>query len=105
MTKSFVMKKWFLVISLSLVSVCFSHAHANQNGQIEQQIRADKDYDTNVAKARSMLQARGYQVKEIKAGAENGQKCLEVEAYKGASKYEVKLDYPNLKIIKEKLDK
>lgn len=92
------------IVFVGLLSATLPIAHANQDSQIEQ-IRSDKDYHTNVAKARNMLQARGYRVQDIRAYAENGTKYLDIEAYKGASKYAIKLYYPNLNIAKEKLEK
>lgn len=103
MTKSFVVQL-LLVMLLSLVSVVVMPTYASQS-DVPAQFSADKDYHTNVANARSMLQARGYQVKNIKAKFENSQRYLEVEALKGASQYEIKLYYPDLKIAKEKLNK
>lgn len=104
MVKSFMVQVFSLVfLFMSLTSVS---AHANQDDITKQQIRADKDYNTNVAKARNMLQARGgYQVKDIQADVHDSQRCLQVEAYKGAVRYEIKLTYPDLKIIKEKAER
>lgn len=100
----------FNIVLMALISLIITvmsvPSYANQDDFIRQQIRQDKDYDTNVAKARSMLQARsGYQVKDIKADAQNGQKFLDVEAYKGAVRYDIQLTYPELKIFKEKANK
>lgn len=100
MAKSFAVRL-VLVMVLSLMSVVSVSVHASQ-GKLPPQFSADKDYHTNVAKAREMLQARSnYQVTNIKASVQEGKKYLEVKAYKGASEYEIKLDYPNLKIVKE----
>lgn len=108
MAKSFLLQQVLVaslsVTSVSMVSVVSLPAYASQDN-LPAQFRSDKDYHTNIDKARSMLQARGYQVKDISAKIKDGQRYLEIEAYKGAAKYEVDLYYPDLKIVKEKLDK
>ena len=106
MMKYFSFKVALVALLPVIIALMSAPSYANQDDLIKQQIRQDKDYDTNVAKARSMLQARsGYQVKDIQADAYNGQKLLDVEAYKGAVRYEIKLTYPELKISKEKANK
>ncbi len=51
-----------------------------------------------------MLEQRGYRVHDIDADDYRGRPVLEVEAYKGGREYDIKLSYPDLRIIKERID-
>lgn len=52
-----------------------------------------------------MLEQRGYQVYDVDADDHWGKPVLEVEAYKDGREYDIVLSYPDLKIIKEQLDR
>ena len=58
----------------------------------------------NRAKAVKMLEQRGYQVHDVDADSRRGQPVLEVEAFKDGREYNIVLSYPDLKIIKERID-
>ena len=103
------MKKLFantLATSTLTVSLCLplmvQPVYASNS--IKQEIRGDHDYQGNVARARSMLQARGYQAEKIDAEQHLGQKALEIAARKNGYRYDIVLSYPTLKIIKEQRD-
>lgn len=51
-----------------------------------------------------MLEQRGYRVHDIDADDYRGRPVLDVEAYKGGREYDIKLSYPDLRIIKERID-
>lgn len=52
-----------------------------------------------------MLEQRGYQVRDIEADDHWGKPVLEADAYKNGQEYDIVLSYPDLKIIKEKVDR
>jgi len=71
---------------------------------IEHQIYSDRNFEQNRAKAIRMLEQRGYRVHDIDADDYRGRPVLDVEAYKGGREYDIKLSYPDLRIIKERID-
>ena len=83
--------------------VALSAAVAGANDYIEHQIYSDKNFEQNRAKAIRMLEQRGYRVHDIDAD-DRGRPVLDVEAYKGGREYDIKLSYPDLRIIKERID-
>lgn len=78
-------------------------AQANDT-RMEKEIYSDPAYQSNTAKARLELQNRGYQIKKIEADKHQGRKSLKVEAAKNGLTYDIRLDYPSLKIISEERD-
>lgn len=93
------MKKLILGTVISLFT-----ASAFAGDHIERQIYSDSNFEQNRAKAVKMLEQRGYQVHDIDADDHWGKPVLEVEAYKNGREYDIVLSYPDLKIIKEKVD-
>jgi hypothetical periplasmic protein len=93
------MKKFVLAAALVLVS-----AAASADNHIEYRIRNDRNYEQNRAKAVRMLEKRGYHVRKIQADDYRGHPVLEAEAYKNGREYDIKLSYPNLRIVKERID-
>lgn len=73
--------------------------------RIERQVYNDANFGQNRAKAVQMLEQRGYQVRNIKADDHWGKPVLEADAYKNGQEYDIVLSYPDLKIIKEKVDR
>ena len=73
--------------------------------RIERQIYNDANFAQNRAKAVQMLEQRGYQVRDIEADDHWGKPVLEADAYKNGQEYDIVLSYPDLKIIKEKVDR
>lgn len=73
--------------------------------RIERQVYNDANFGQNRAKAVQMLEQRGYQVRNIKADDRRGKPVLEADAYKNGQEYDIVLSYPDLKIIKEKVDR
>ena len=51
-----------------------------------------------------MLEKRGYRVYKIEADDHRGRPAFDVDAYKGNVEYDIKLSYPDLRILKEKID-
>lgn len=84
--------------------VALSAATAGASDYIEHQIYSDRNFEQNRAKAIRMLEQRGYRVHDIDADDYRGRPVLDVEAYKGGREYDIKLSYPNLRIIKERID-
>ena len=93
------MKKFLItaIIALSAVS-------ASANDAIERQIYSDKNFEQNRAKAVKMLEKRGSRVYKIEADDHRGRPAFDVDAYKGNVEYDIKLSYPDLRILKEKID-
>lgn len=85
----------FLAVNLSAVA----------DDRIESQVYADPNYQSVVAKAKQTLEAKGYQVVEIEADDYRRKPALSVEAYKNGQEYDIKLSYPKLDILKEKVDR
>ena len=73
--------------------------------RIERQGYNDANFAQNRAKAVQMLEQRGYQVRNIEADDHWGKPVLEADAYKNGQEYDIVLSYPDLKIIKEKVDR
>ena len=89
------MKKFLLTAIVAL-----SAATAGAGDYIEQKIYSDKNFEQNRAKAVKMLEQRGYQVHDSR----RGQPVLDIEAFKDGREYDIVLSYPDLKIIKERID-
>lgn len=100
--------KLFTAIAFSAliaVPMLSSVAYANDYDDIiEQQVYSDVNFDQNTQKAVRDLQKRGYVVQEIDVDTYRGKPVLEVEAYKNGQKYEIIMEYPSLRILKEKRD-
>ncbi|HFC6394807.1 PepSY domain-containing protein [Neisseria bacilliformis] len=73
--------------------------------RIERQVYNGANFGQNRAKAVQMLEQRGYQVRDIEADDHWGKPVLEADAYKNGQEYDIVLSYPDLKIIKEKVDR
>ena len=93
------MKKFLLTAIVAL-----SAATAGASDYIEQKIYSNKSFEQNRAKAVKMLEQRGYQVHDVEADSRRGQPVLEVEAFKDGREYDIVLSYPDLQIIKERID-
>lgn len=93
------MKKFLLTAIVAL-----SAATAGASDYIEQKIYSDKNFEQNRAKAVKMLEQRGYQVHDVEADSCRGQPVLDIEAFKDGREYDIVLSYPDLKIIKERID-
>lgn len=74
------------------------------NDRIKAQAYGDSNFAQNRQKAIQMLAARGYQVGDIEVDDFLGKPVFEVEAYKNGAEYDIVLEYPSLKIIKEQRD-
>ena len=93
------MKKFLLTAIVAL-----SAATAGAGDYIEQKIYSDKNFEQNRAKAVKLLEQRGYQVHDVEADSRRGQPVLDIEAFKDGREYDIVLSYPDLKIIKERID-
>ena len=93
------MKKFLLTAIVAL-----SAATAGANDYIEYKIYSDKNFEQTRAKAVKMLEQRGYQVHDVEADSRRGQPVLDIEAFKDGREYDIVLSYPDLKIIKERID-
>ena len=91
------MKKLLLTAVIAL-----SAATAFANDYIEHRIYSDKNFEQNRAKAVRMLKDRGYRVHD--ADDFRGQPVLEVEAFRDGREYDIILSYPDLRIIRERID-
>lgn len=93
------MKKFLLTAIVAL-----SAATVGASDYIEQKIYSDKNFEQNRAKAVKILEQRGYQVHDVEADSRRGQPVLDIEAFKDGREYDIVLSYPDLKIIKERID-
>lgn len=94
------MKKF---VFTALIAAAAASSFAND--RIERQVYNDANFAQNRAKAVQMLEQRGYQVRNIEADDHWGKPVLEADAYKNGQEYDIVLSYPDLKIIKEKVDR
>lgn len=94
------MKKF---VFTALIAAAAASSFAND--RIERQVYNDANFAQNRAKAVQMLEQRGYQVRDIEADDHWGKPVLEADAYKNGQEYDIVLSYPDLKIIKEKVDR
>lgn len=93
------MKKLLLTASLIGLSTA-----AFADDLIEHKMLQDPAFEQNRTRAVKMLEARGYQVIDIDADDHLGKPVFDVEAAKNNQEYDVRLSYPDLKILKEKRD-
>lgn len=75
------------------------------NDAIKAQALNDPNFTVNRQKAIDKLQHQGFTVTEIEVDDHRGKPVLEVEAVKEGRKYDIKLSYPALKILKQKIDR
>lgn len=97
-------KALFAALAISTASIATISAHADD--YLEFQTRQDVNFDKNVQKAVAILTKKGYQVDTASIDVDDrwGKPVLEIDAYKGATKYDIVMSYPDLKILKEKRD-
>ena len=102
-----------LLVSLAISSATVAttaHADYDYEDRIENSVRQDSNFKVNVEEAVKLLESKGYTVKKVKADTYKPsrfgkpQPALEVEAYKNHMEYDIKLSYPDLRILKEKID-
>lgn len=96
--KNLVIASVVAVVSVSAV------AGNDMDDHIEAQIYQDKNYQTVKQQAIANLTKQGYQVVEIEADDYRLKPALSVEAYKDGQEYDIKLSYPDLAVLKHKLD-
>ena len=90
--------------SLFTALIALAAAASFANDYIEHQIYSDKNFEQNRDKALKILEKRGYQVEEVEADDRRGKPVLDIDAYKNGHKYDIVLSYPDLRIIKERID-
>ncbi|WP_312266318.1 PepSY domain-containing protein [Neisseria sp.] len=73
--------------------------------RIEREMHQDASFEQNRTKAVQMLEARGYQVRKIDADDHQGKPAFDVDALKDNKEFDIKLSYPDLRILKEKEDR
>ena len=92
-----------LSAAVLLPAVGFSTT-AVANDRIKAQVYGDVNFNQKRQKAIQMLAARGYQVAKIEVDDYYNKGVFEVEAYKNGAEYDIVLEYPSLKILKEQRD-
>lgn len=95
------------LLTALLIAVPAVSAYADdfdRDDQIEHSVRADQNYVVNKQKAIAKLQKQGYRVTKIDTDDHRGQGVFDIEAYKGKKKYDIKMSYPSLNIIKRQRD-
>lgn len=89
-----------LVAMLSVSAV----ADNDVSDRIETNIYQDKNFETVKQQAIAKLTKQGYEVADIDADDYRFKPALSVEAYKNGQEYDIKLSYPDLMVLKEKLE-
>ncbi|WP_066801147.1 PepSY domain-containing protein [Moraxella oblonga] len=93
-----------LSLALGTTTVSVAHADYDYDDRIEAQIYQDVNFDANVAKAVKMLEQKGYTVVDVEVDTHFGKPVLDIEARKGYVEYDIRLSYPDLRILKERAD-
>lgn len=93
-----------LIISATAMTATVAHADYDHDDRIEAQVYQDMNFDKNVQKATKILTKKGYQVVDVDADDYRGKPILDIEAYKNNAKYDIKMSYPDLRIIQEVRD-
>lgn len=85
-------------------------AHDIYDDYVEHSMYQDANFASNVEKAVAMLEQQGYTIKKVEAEAyqpmhlTTPQPALQIDAYKGHLEYEMTLSYPDLRVVKTKID-
>lgn len=85
-------------------------AHDVYDEYVEHSMYQDAHFTANVDKAVALLEQQGYTIKKVEAEAHQPmhlttpQPALQIEAYKGHLEYEMTLSYPDLRVLKTKID-
>lgn len=93
------MKKILLIAALGLSATAFA------NDRIEQEIHNSGQFEAKRAQAVKVLEQKGYAVHDVDADDHMGKPVLDVEASKNNQEYDIKLSWPDLNIIEEKIDR
>ncbi|STZ63531.1 Uncharacterised protein [Moraxella lacunata] len=94
-----------LAIALALTTASIGMAHADDN-HLERTAYQDPAVHQNLEKARTIIEAQGYQITdELEIDEKRGKLYVETEAIKNGKKYDIRLDYPSLKNLQAKLDR
>lgn len=95
---------------IATVPMMSAYADNDLDDRIEAGVLQDANYTSNVQKATKILEGKGYSVVKIEADAYKKSRfakpvpALQADVLKGAVEYDVVLTYPDLKIVKEKID-
>ncbi|STZ77323.1 PepSY domain-containing protein [Bergeriella denitrificans] len=98
------MKKTFALTLAAFAALSALPAAASADDRIERQVYESADFPAKRAQAIQMLQKKGYQVQDVDADSRRGKPVLEIEAYKNGREYDIILSYPQLEIIRERVD-
>lgn len=80
-------------------------AHADDD-YLERAAYQDPAVSQNLAKARAIINQKGYQIiDELEIDEKRGKLYVETEAIKNGRKYDIRLDYPSLKNFRATLDR
>lgn len=101
------MKKLKLIATIALATItpvaAVTAAYAGDD-YIERQTYQDPNFESNRQKAITILTQKGYQVIDIDVDTHMGKPVLEVEAHKNHQEYDIKMSYPALQILSERID-
>ena len=86
-----------LAIALALTTASIGMAHADDN-HLERTAYQDPTVHQNLEKARTIIEAQGYQITDKLEICQN-------RSHQKGQKYDIRLDYPNLKNLQVKLDR
>ena len=89
---------------LATTGVTATTAFADYDDHIEHQVYQDANFQAVQQRAINTLKRQGYQVTDIDVDTHMGKPILEIEAYKGGQEYDIKMSYPDLRIISQTPD-
>lgn len=90
-----------LTLSVALYAVVLPMSYADSPDYFVNQV----NFEHNKQRAIATLYSRGYQVNDVQLANENDKAVLQIHAIKNGHLYDIKMDYPSLKIISEKKHK
>lgn len=95
-----------VALALSVASIGVSYADNDYDDRLELTAQQDQAYNQNLAKARTIITQKGYQITdELEVDEKRGKLYVTTEAIKGGKKYDIRLDYPSLSNFKATPDR
>lgn len=91
-----------LLVAVLGAGACVTTAYAGD--YIENQVYQDPNYHTNLKRAEAILIQKGYTISDLDVDDWRGKPIFDIEAWKGNAKYDIKMSYPDLRIISERRD-
>lgn len=95
-----------LALSVASIGVSYADNDYDDDDRLELTAQQDRAYNQNLAKARTIITQKGYQITdELEVDEKRGKLYVTTEAIKGGKKYDIRLDYPSLSNFKATPDR